>query len=259
MDKTKYAAIILGAGKGTRMNKGNASPIPKVMFEMAGEPVIRHSVDAIKNVGIKKIMVVVGYKKEMVEDYLGDEVEYAEQAEQLGTGHAAMMAEKNLKGKAEALIIFYGDNPLYRPESIQKLISLYEKEKPTVAMLTVVFDDPMFWAFGRIVRDKNGNVISITEQKDCTPEQLKIKESNPGFYIFDANWFWENCCKLHNENTQKEYYLTDMIGLAKEQGKKIVATPVFSEHEALGINTLEQLKQAEEVIRNRKLNGDIQN
>ncbi len=254
----KYAAIILGAGKGTRMNEGQASPIPKVMFEMDGVPVIRHSVDAIKNAGISKIVVVVGYKKEMVENYLGDEVEYAVQEEQLGTGHAAMMAEKNLKGKSEALIIFYGDNPLYRPESIQKLIDLFEKEKPTVAILTVVFDDPMFWAFGRIVRDKNGNVISITEQKDCTPEQLKIKESNPGFYIFDADWFWKNCCKIHNKNAQKEYYLTDMIEVAKKQGKKIVATAVFSEHEALGINTFEQLKQAEEVIRRRK-NGDIQN
>lgn len=256
MSMEKYAAIILGAGKGTRMNEGKSSPIPKVMFKIAGEPVIRHSVDAIKNAGIKKIVVVVGYKKEMVMDYLGDEVEYAVQEEQLGTGHAAMTAEQNLRGQADSLIIFYGDNPLYRPESIQRLIKLYEDQKPTVAMLTVVFDDPMFWAFGRIIRDKKGQVISITEQKDCTPDQLRIKESNPGFYIFRADWFWQNCCQIHNRNNQKEYYLTDMIEVAQKQGKKIVATPVFEENEALGINTLEQLKQAEEVIRRRN-NGNF--
>ena len=86
-----------------------------------------------------------------------------------------------------------GDNPLYHPETVKKLIEVYEKEKPTIAMLSVIFYNPEFWAFGRIERDKEGNVRDIVEQKDCTPEQLKIKESNPGFYIFDAKWFWENC------------------------------------------------------------------
>lgn len=248
----KYAGVILGAGKGTRMNEGQASPIPKVMFEMAGQPVIRHSVDCIKNAGIEKIVVVVGYKKEMVMDYLGDEVEYAVQSEQLGTGHAARMAEGILKGRAENLIIFYGDNPLYQCESIKKLIELYEAQQPTVAMLTVVFENPVFWAYGRIIRDNENNVIGIVEQKDCTAEQLKIKESNPGFYIFDADWFWQNIEKLEADNSQKEYYLTDMIEIAKKQGKKIVAIPVSQEHEALGINTQEQLKQAEVVLKARK-------
>lgn len=249
--KEKYVAIILGAGKGTRMNEGRASEIPKVMFKLNSEPIIKHSVRLIKNAGIKKIVVVVGYKKEMVMDYLGGEVDYAVQDEQLGTGHAVMMAEKNLKGKAESLIIFYGDSPLYKSESIRKLIELYEGEKPTVAMLTVIFEDPIFWAFGRIIRDQNNNVIGIVEQKDCSPEQLKIKESNPGFYIFNAQWLWENLSKLESNNNQKEYYLTDMIKIACEQGKKVVAIPVEEEEEALGINTPEQLKQAEDVLKKR--------
>ncbi|OGD56515.1 hypothetical protein A2V71_02460 [Candidatus Berkelbacteria bacterium RBG_13_40_8] len=269
MENEKYAAVILGAGKGTRMNKGMASEIPKVMFEILGVPVIKYSVDLIKKAGIEKIVVVVGYKEEMIENYLGNEVEYAEQVEQLGTGHAAMVAKNVLKGKTENLIIFYGDNCLYKPESIKKLIDLYEEparhvsqgdaggKKPTIAMLTVEFDDPEFWAFGRIIRDEGNNVIGIVEQKDCTPEQLKIKESNPGFYIFDADWFWENCDKLETKNSQGEYYLTDMIEIAQKQGKKIVATAVSSEDEALGINTPEQLKQAEEVIKRRKSNGDL--
>jgi len=265
----KYAAIILGAGKGTRMNEGQASSIPKVMFKACGKPVIRYSVDCIKNAGIKKVVVVVGYKKEMVMDYLGDEVEYVEQAEQLGTGHAVMMAESNLKDKVESLIIFYGDNPLYRCESIQKLIDLYERparnashsdaggERPTIAMFTVIFEDPIFWAFGRILRDENNQVCGCVEQKDCSAEQLKIKESNPGFYIFRADWFWQNASKLEANNSQKEYYLTDMIKIACQQGKKIVAIPVSEESEALGVNTPEQLKQAEEVIRHRKIKNQI--
>ncbi len=124
-------------------------------------------------------------------------------------------------------------------------------------MLTVEFDDPVFWAFGRIIRDENNNVKGIAEQKDCNEEQLKIKESNPGFYIFKADWFWENAHKIEANNAQNEFYLTDIIEIAKNQGKKIVATPVSEESEALGINTPEQLKQAEEVIRKRKLNGNI--
>jgi len=248
----KYAAIILGAGKGTRLNEGEASPIPKVMFQAAGKPVIHFSVKSIKDVGVKKVVVVVGYKKEMVTDYLGDRVEYAVQEEQLGTGHAAACARSVLEGKAENLIIFYGDNPLFKPESINGLIAAYEREKPTAAMLTVKFDDPEFWAFGRIIRDVDGNIQGITEQKDCTPEQLKIKESNSGFYIFEAKWFWENCDRLSNDNKQGEYYLTEMIGIAISQGKKVIATQLSEESEALGINTTEQLAEAEKVLLSRE-------
>lgn len=250
--KEKYAAVILGAGKGTRMNEGRESEIPKVMFELAGQPVIKHSVDLIKKAGISQVVVVVGYKKELIENYLGSQVEYAEQVEQLGTGHAAMMAEKVLASSAENLIIFYGDNCLYKPESVRSIIDLYEKENPTIAILTVSFDDPMFWAFGRILRDDMGEVVGIREQKDCSQEELKIKESNPGFYIVSANWFWENSKKIKNKNAQGEFYLTDIIEIAKEQGRKIVATAVSEESEALGINTPEQLREAEIVLKKRE-------
>lgn len=252
---TKYAAVILAAGKGTRMNEGLASPIPKVMFEANGKPIIGWSVDLIKKSDIDKVVLVVGYKKELIEEYFKDSVEYAEQKEQLGTGHAVMMAEPVLKDKAESVIIFYGDNCLYKPETVKKIIDLYESEKPTIAMLSVNFDDPMFWAFGRILRDTSGEVIGIREQKDCTDEEKKIKECNPGFYIIDAVWLWENLKKISNKNAQGEYYLTDIVELAKDQGKRIVATPVSEEMEALGINTPEQLKEAETVLleRNDKL------
>ena len=251
MAEEKYAAIILAAGKGTRMNEGLASPIPKVMFPLNGKPIIDWSVKSIETVGVKRIVLVVGYKKELVQEYFGDKVEFVTQEEQLGTGHAVAQAKLLLGGQTESVIIFYGDNPLYKPETIKRLIDLYETEKPTVAMLSVVFEDPEYWVFGRIIRDENSEVTGIVEQKDCTPEQLQIKECNPGFYIFDAAWLWENISQLEAVNVQKEYYLTDMIKIAKEQGKRIMAIPVSEEAEALGINTPEQLAQAEAVLKSR--------
>lgn len=248
----KYASIILAAGKGTRMNEGLASPIPKVMFKVNNKPIIDWSVQVMKDAGVNDIVLVVGYKRELVEEYFKDEVKYAVQEEQLGTGHAVMMAEEVLKDKAENVIIFYGDNPLYKTETVKNIIEMYEKEKPAIAMLSVNFEDPNFWAFGRVLRDRNNEVIGIKEQKDCTEEEKQIKESNTGFYIVNANWLWENLKKIKSENAQKEYYLTDIIELAKEQGKRIIAMPVGEEEEALGINNPEQLKQAEEVLKNRK-------
>ncbi len=247
----KYAAIILAAGKGTRMNNGEESQIPKVMYRLSGEPIIYYSVKLIHDADITKVVLVVGYKRETIEDYFGKSVEYVVQEQQLGTGHAALQAKEKLEGKSAAVIVFYGDNPLYKPETIQKLISLYEQEKPTVAMLSVNFDDPIYWVFGRIIRDEKGEVTGIIEQKDCDEAQLKIKESNPGFYIFDSSWLWANIDKLQANNAQHEYYLTDLISLAKSQDKKIIAMPVSGEAEALGINTQEQLKQAEEILRQR--------
>lgn len=247
----KYAAVILAAGKGTRMNEGRASPIPKVMFEANGQPIIYWAVKLIKDVGIKQVVLVVGYKKEIIEDYFKDEVSYVVQEEQLGTGHAVMRAKTLLQNQSEATIVFCGDHTLWQPETVKKLISLYDEQKPAVAMLSVVFEDPEFWAFGRIIRNENNEVVGIVEQKDCTPEQLKIKECNPSFYIFDSAWLWDNIGKLKAENAQKEYYLTDMIAMAINQSKKVVAMPVADYREALGINTPEQLKQAEEVLKSR--------
>ncbi|MFA4996125.1 MAG: sugar phosphate nucleotidyltransferase [Patescibacteria group bacterium] len=246
----KYIAIVLAAGKGTRMNEGIASPIPKVMFEIAGKPIIYYTVDNIKKVGINHVALAVGYKKELIEEYLKDEVEYAVQEKQLGTGHAVMMAKELLIGKSEAVIICYGDMPLVKPETIKKLINVFESDNPTIAMISAISEDP--FGYGRIIRDSNGEVSGIKEHKDCNEEELKIKEWNPGFYIFNSEWLWTNSDKLDNNNAQKEYYLTDLIKFAKKQGKKIIAIPVSEESEALGINSQEQLREAEAVLVNRK-------
>lgn len=245
----KIAAVILAAGKGTRMGDTEGSPIPKVMFPMAGKPIIYHSVKLIKDAGINKVVLVVGYKKELIEEYLSNQVEYVTQEEQLGTGHAVSTAKELLQGKTDAVIVFYGDNPLYKPETVKELISIFENEKPTIAMLSAVSENP--FGYGRIIRDKNGEVLGIKEHKDCNEEELTIKEWNPGFYVFDSEWLWSNINKLDSNNAQKEYLLTDLIKIAKGQDKKIIAIPVSEESEAFGINTEEQLKEAEAVLKSR--------
>lgn len=241
-------AVILAAGQGKRMGSEEAK-LPKVMFEIAGKPIIRYNLDNLKNAGVSDIVVVVGYEKEKVMDYLKSEVQYAEQHERLGTGHATAMAKDFAKDKTKWLLVCYGDMPLFQPATIKKLIKEIKAEQPTMSMLTVKFDDPEFWAYGRIVRDEENNIIRIVEQKDCSPEELIIKECNPSFFIFDNNWFWDNINKLSTANAQKEYYLTDMVGLATTQNKKIIGLPVGEEWEALGINNPEQLKEAEAILK----------
>ena len=243
-------AVILAAGKGKRIGAEKAG-LPKVMFEIAGKPMVWYCVEKFQKLGVKDIVLVVGYQKEKIMNYFGNSVKYAVQDKLLGTGHAAMMVRNLAEGKYRGILICYGDNPMFASQSIKKVIDAYEKESPTIAMLTVTFKDPEYWAFGRIIRNKKGDIVRIVEQKDCSSQELKIKESNPGFYIFDNNWFWENIGKIRAENTQREYYLTDMIGLAGRQGRKIIAIPVSDEQEALGVNNLEQLRKAEKILKEK--------
>lgn len=239
--------LILAAGEGKRIGAAERG-IPKVMFPVKGKPMIRYGVDHLQAAGIDQVVLVVGYKREKITDYFKSEVEYVVQEEQKGTGHAVMMARDLIHQKYQSVCICYGDHVLYRPETIKKLIDLYQKESPTIAMLTVTFDDPNHFGFGRIFRDQKGNIIKNIEQKDCTPEEVKIKECNPCFYIFDADWLYQNLPKLNKNNAQGEYYLTDMIAIAVEQGKKISSVPVSDWHEVIGINNLEHLKEVEQYL-----------
>lgn len=251
----KIAAVILAAGKGTRMNEGQASPIPKVMFPLAGKPMIYYSVSSVRSAGIQHIVLVVGYKQEMVRDYVGDGVEYAVQKQQLGTGQAVAAAKSNLLGRSEKVLVTYGDMPLITPRTIKELAHQFEKERPTIALLSVDFKDPESWAFGRIIRNSFGDVEKIVEQKDCTAAELKIRESNTGVYVFAADWLWSNINRIENKNAQREYYLTDMVEMARAQNKRVIALKSSNEYEAAGINNPNQLQLVEELV-GRKERGD---
>lgn len=247
----KYAGIILAAGQGKRMAVEGEAPLPKVMVEIDNRPMVSYVIDLFRSAGIDNLTLVVGYRKEMVQSYFSDKVQYAIQEKQLGTGNAAKAARGLVEDKAENVIICYGDKPLYKPQTIQRLIAAFEAQKPTAMILTVDYSDPMFWAAGRIIKDDDGNVLEIVEQKDCNEEQLKIRECNCGFYIFKADWFWANIDKLKQNNAQGEYYLTDMVGIAGSQGEKVLSLKVEDEREPFGINTPEQLEQAKNVLKSR--------
>jgi len=243
-------SIVLAAGQGKRMGSEEAK-LPKVMFEANSKPIVEYLVQSIQYAGVSDIVWVVGYLQEQVRNYFKDRVQYVEQREQKGTGHAVMMAKDLLKGKSKAVLVSYGDMPLYKTETIKKLITKFNDEKPTIAMVTVDLADPDFWAYSRVLRDKSGEIVATVEQKDATEEQRKIKECNPSFYMFDADWLWDNLGRIGTNNVQKEYYLPDLISIAVSQGKKIVSIKAENEDEVLGVNTPEQLQKVEEILKTR--------
>jgi len=247
----EIGAVILAAGKGTRMG----GDLPKVMYPLNGTPLLYYSIYPVRSAGVAQVTLVVGYKKEIIQEYFRCMVDYAVQEQQLGTGHALMCAMDKVNPGLESVLVCYGDMPLYQTSTIKQLIDEYRSNKPTIAMLSVNFENPTYWAYGRILRNAHHEVTAIVEQKDCTSEQLHIKECNPGFYIFNHKWLRENISKLTPNNAQKEYYLTDLIALAVKQQQRVIAIPVAEESEALGINTPEQLKQAEEILESRRERG----
>jgi bifunctional UDP-N-acetylglucosamine pyrophosphorylase/glucosamine-1-phosphate N-acetyltransferase len=248
----EVAALILAAGKGTRMNEGRSSPIPKVMFEVGGKPIIRYSVDTVKRAGIKDITVVVGYKRRLIRAYLDAEVDFAVQEPQLGTGHAVAAAKEQLVGRARAVVVLYGDHPLFKPTTIRRALKRYELKRPTILAVSATVADPVAWGFGRIIRNEKGELLKIKEQKDCSPEELSVRELNTGPYVFDGDWLWAHVDRLSDQNVQQEFYLTDLIDLAKREGRKVIAENIASEEEALGINTPKMLERVDKILAHRR-------
>jgi bifunctional UDP-N-acetylglucosamine pyrophosphorylase/glucosamine-1-phosphate N-acetyltransferase len=198
-------AIILAGGKGTRMQ----SDLPKVLHELHGRSMIEHAVDHVRQAGIPDVIVVVGYRGELVMERLGDRVRYARQEEQLGTGHAVQQALPLLADATGSVVICYGDMPLLSPTAIRGLVDAQGQAGEAGAILTVVLDNPP--DFGRVVRNPDGAVQKVVEVKDCTPEELALKEVNVGVYCFDAESLRWALPRLTNANAQHEYYLTDTI------------------------------------------------
>ncbi|MEZ4180367.1 MAG: NTP transferase domain-containing protein [Candidatus Doudnabacteria bacterium] len=235
--------VILAAGKGTRMG----SDIPKVLLPLHGQPVIKHVLNEVSNLILETSPVlVVGYKEELVKQELGDEYIYVTQFDQKGTAHAVMSAQPKIS--AQNFIVLYGDMPFTSLRSLQKLSDLHQSNDAKISMFTAILPDfqeehEHFLGFGRIIRDKQGNICKIVEYKDASPEEQEITEVNPGIYMFNSKWVWEQLKKIGSQNSQQEFYLTDVIELAIKDGQKIFSLPIAAE-EVYGINTPEHLEFA---------------
>ncbi len=247
--KKKTQIIILAAGLGKRMN----APVPKVLVEFRGRPIITYILDAVKESGVCDTpVIVVGKMADMVKEALGDKYIYAFQKEQLGTANAVECAKEVTPHDAENILVLYGDQPSITAKLIHNMIDTHEKEGTVLTMATVTVPDfegwrQMFLDFSRIIRDENGVIINNVEKKDQTEEQKKIKEVNPALMIFDAKWMWKNISNIKNENVAGEYYLTDLIQLAFKEGERIATVPIRPE-EALGINSKEHIELLDDLV-----------
>jgi bifunctional UDP-N-acetylglucosamine pyrophosphorylase/glucosamine-1-phosphate N-acetyltransferase/UDP-N-acetylglucosamine pyrophosphorylase len=238
-------AIVLAGGKGTRMK----SDLPKVLFEACGRPMISYVVDVLERAGIERIIVVVGYRAELVRETLADRsnVIFAEQTEQLGTGHAVMMCRDALQGQTGPVLIVTGDSPLIQQSSVEKLLTDFSASRPACLLGTLHKKDPT--GLGRIVRDANGDFEGIVEEKDATDAQRAITEVNMSTYVFDTVELLYALDQLTDDNRQREYYLTDCPGILKRQGKEVRALAVLEPCESLSVNTLDDLKIVEDEMR----------
>lgn len=236
-------AIVLAAGKGVRMN----SVLPKVLHPLNGIPLAQHVLNNLKEANVDRSIVVVGYKHKDVEETLGVDNDYVFQEEQLGTGHAVLQAFSLLKDYDGPVVVACGDAPFVSSSSFISLVSEL-KNGSKAAVLTMKKVDPK--GYGRIIRNSNGHVIAIVEEKDASDEQRRIQEVNTGTYAFDSRLMFEALQNVGNDNAQKEYYLPDVISYLVNKQLKVTSVMTQDEKEGLGINSQEELKKAERLFVN---------
>ncbi len=238
-------AIVMAAGKGTRMKSKKSKLVQKIY----GKEIIKRAVENAQKAGIQDIVAIVGYQKEEIQEVLGNTVKYAMQEEQLGTGHAVMQTAKYLEGKKGKVLVLNGDVPLIRPETLKKLVEKSTENKEYATLLTAIYDDPT--GYGRIIRDEGGNIKGIVEHKDATEEQKEIKEINAGIYCFDIEELLKALQEIKPNNVQGEYYLTDVIKIMNDKGLKTGAVIVEDNTEILGVNDRIQLEILTRILRMR--------
>jgi UDP-N-acetylglucosamine diphosphorylase/glucosamine-1-phosphate N-acetyltransferase len=244
------AAIVLAAGKGTRMQ----SDLPKVLHALCGTPLVLHPMRAAVEAGATRIVVVIGHQADLVQrtvrahETARAEVRFAHQHEQRGTGHAVLCALEQLEGVVGAVWILSGDVPLIRPETLAHLAAVRRTSGGGLALATFRPDDTR--GYGRIVRDSVGRVVGIREQRDATPAELEIQECNAGLYCIDLELLRSELPRLGQSNDQNEIYLTDLVARAARRGE--VGAVLIDPVEAAGVNTVEQLEALEQVVRARR-------
>lgn len=247
--ENKIFAVIMAAGDDARMK----SSLPKVMHKICGHPMIEYVVDAVLGVDNCEPIVVLGEGEEDIKKVLGSHIKYAYQHECLGTGHAVMMARQYLENQTGYALVLGGNIPLITSNTLQNLVDYCVNGNYDAVALSALFENPH--GYGRIVRDIAGDFERIVEHKDATEEEKLIKEVNSSVYCFSIPQLLEGLSKLENNNQQGEYYLTDVLGILKGQGKKIGVYTVYDSSEIMGVNTRIQQAEAHKIL-NRRINLD---
>lgn len=237
------AIIILAAGKGKRMNNPDQA---KVMAPLSGKPLIYYVLEVVKKISPERTVLVVGYQKDSIITYVSanyPDIEFAEQSEQLGTGHAVAQTSGTLSDFNGNVLILAGDVPLLTEKTIDEFIENHHNENAAVSVLSVIAPDPT--GYGRIIRDENLNFVRITEHKDTNDSEKQICEINSGVFLLPASYLFSSLSELKNNNSQGEYYLTDIIEILRKRNLKVIAYSSNSFDEFQGINTPEDLAKAE--------------
>lgn len=241
-------AIIMAAGKGTRMN----SELPKVLLDVNGKPMVQWVVDACLEVGCQRVIVVIGFKGERVKKALSHNPPclFVEQTEQLGTGHAVMMAMDMFDSQSTRdVFVLGGDGPLIRASTLQQLLQTHRDGSFPATLATAVIDDPT--GYGRVIRDMDDTFKQIVEQKDATPAQLEVHEVNPSYYCFASDALFAKLTQIKPNNQQGEYYLTDVPGILKAEGQAVGVVSAVPKEDVLSINTSAQLAEVDRILQRR--------
>ena len=238
-------AVVMAAGKGTRMK----SDLPKVLVPLCGRPMVEYVLDAIQQAGISRVLLVVGYRSELVQETLRHrpEITYVEQTEQKGTGHAVAVCRPHLEGHQGPVLVVTGDSPMTQSDSLKALLQTRKESGAACVLGSLIKENP--YGLGRIVRNDEGDFHCIVEEKDATPEQRLIREVNMSTYVFAGQCLLDALSKIRNDNLQGEYYITDCPGILREAGHPVLALPVLKSCEALSINSPDELEIVEREMR----------
>lgn len=239
-----FKALILAAGKGTRMK----SKYPKVIHKVCGKEMVNHVIGASKNAGVDEVITILGHEAEIVKEKLEKGTLTVMQTEQLGTGHAVKMAKDYIDDE-DTVLVLCGDTPLIKEETIKKLFDYHKDNKYHATVLTTIIENPT--GYGRIIRDENDDLLKIVEQKDATDEEKETKEINSGIYCFNGKSLRESLELIDNNNAQNEYYLTDTIKIIREKGNKVGAFNGSKIEELMGVNSRVELSKAEQIMKQR--------
>ncbi|MBO3444084.1 bifunctional UDP-N-acetylglucosamine diphosphorylase/glucosamine-1-phosphate N-acetyltransferase GlmU [Clostridium sp. CCUG 7971] len=239
-----FKAIILAAGKGTRMK----SKHPKVVHKVCGKEMVNHVIDVSKKSGVEDVVVILGHGSETVKTQIPQDSMIAMQTEQLGTGHAVKMAKEYINDN-DTIVVLCGDTPLVKEETLKRLFDYHIENQYHATVLTTKVENPT--GYGRIIRDENEDLLKIVEQKDANEEEKKAKEINSGIYCFDGKSLRKSLDLLDNNNAQGEYYLTDTIKIMRDKGQKVGAYNGSTIEELMGVNSRVELSKAEEIMRRR--------